>query len=166
MNTDKIYAQAVANEYAPKNTSKVVALKKLDHKAKMPENIFAYSFGVIMSLIFGLGLCLSMKVIGSGSNLMMVLGIIIGIIGISGISINYPIYKKMLENGKKKYAFEIIQLVKEICEKAGVNRSTFYLHYETLGDLLQETTEYIHSQFLRHLRKVLNNLLIVLTMLH
>lgn len=27
--------------------------------------------------------------------------------------------------------------VKEICEKAGVNRSTFYLHYETIGDLLE-----------------------------
>lgn len=38
--------------------------------------------------------------------------------------------------------------VKEICEQAGVNRSTFYLHYETIGDLLQETTEYIHNQFL------------------
>ena len=30
--------------------------------------------------------------------------------------------------------------VKEICEKAGVNRSTFYLHYENTTDLLQETT--------------------------
>lgn len=38
--------------------------------------------------------------------------------------------------------------IKEICEKAGVNRSTFYLHYETIGDLLQETTDYIHNQFL------------------
>lgn len=38
--------------------------------------------------------------------------------------------------------------VKEICEKAGVNRSTFYLHYETLGDLLEETTEYVLSRFL------------------
>lgn len=37
--------------------------------------------------------------------------------------------------------------VKEICEKAGVNRSTFYLHYETIGDLLTESTEYIIRQF-------------------
>ena len=28
--------------------------------------------------------------------------------------------------------------VKEICETAGVNRSTFYLHYETISDLLSE----------------------------
>lgn len=37
--------------------------------------------------------------------------------------------------------------VKEICEKAGVNRSTFYLHYETIGDLLSETIEYVETQY-------------------
>lgn len=38
--------------------------------------------------------------------------------------------------------------VKEICEKAEVNRSTFYLHYETLEDLLSESVEYMKNQFL------------------
>lgn len=37
--------------------------------------------------------------------------------------------------------------VKEICAKAGVNRSTFYLHYETLGDLLNESVERMNRQF-------------------
>ncbi len=41
---------------------------------------------------------------------------------------------------KKEYSFIT---VKEICDKAGVNRSTFYLHYETMDDLLCETIEYI-----------------------
>ncbi len=118
MNTDKIYAEAVANEYAPKDTSKVVALKKLDRKAKSRANIFTYTFGVIMALVLGVGMCLSMKVIGDGSSFMMIFGIIIGVIGIVGISINYPIYKKLLENGKKQYAFEIMQLAKEISEEA------------------------------------------------
>ena len=118
MNTEKFYAEAIANEYAPKDTSKVVALKKLDHKAKTPANIFVYSFGVIMSLVLGAGMCLSMKVIGNGSAVMTVIGIIIGMIGIAGVSVNYPIYRKMLEKGKKKYRFEIMQLAKEISEDA------------------------------------------------
>ena len=42
MNTDKIFAEAIDNEYSPKDTSKVVALRKLDRKAKGPANIFAY----------------------------------------------------------------------------------------------------------------------------
>ena len=62
-------------------------------------------------------MCLSMKVIGSGSTAMMVLGIVIGIIGLLGMSINYPIYKNLLAKGKQKYAFEIMQLAKEISEQ-------------------------------------------------
>lgn len=42
--------------------------------------------------------------------------------------------------------FEYIT-VKEICRRAGVNRSTFYLHYETIGDLLEESLEYIQNAF-------------------
>ena len=37
--------------------------------------------------------------------------------------------------------------VKEICEKAGVNRSTFYLHYETIDDLLSEAAETVSRRF-------------------
>ena len=48
----------------------------------------------------------------------MTVGIIIGIIGIVGVSVNYPIYKTLLESGKKQYAFEIMQLAKEISEEA------------------------------------------------
>ncbi len=117
MDTDKIYAQAIANEYAPKSDSKAVALKKLDRKAKMPANVFAYTFGVIMTLVFGMGMCLSMKVIGDGSMTMTVLGAAVGIVGMLGVGINYSIYKKLLEKGKQKYAFEIIELAKEICDE-------------------------------------------------
>lgn len=118
MNTDKIYAEAIANEYAPKDTSKVIALKKLDRKAKSKANIFAYSFGVVMTLILGLGMCLSMQVIGSGSVLMVGVGILLGVLGFMGIGLNYPIYKKLLLAGKEKYAYEIIQLAREISESA------------------------------------------------
>lgn len=40
--------------------------------------------------------------------------------------------------------------VKEICHQAGVNRSTFYLHYETIADLLDETLEMINQRFLSY----------------
>lgn len=115
MNTDKIYAESIAKEYAPKNSSKIVALRKLDRKAKMPATIFTYTFGIISSLVFGTGMCFAMKVLGSGI-IGMVIGIIVGIIGIIGCGVNYPIYKKMLENGKKKYAYEIVELAREISE--------------------------------------------------
>ena len=46
----------------------------------------------------------------------------------------------------KKKSFEYIT-VKELCEAAGVNRSTFYLHYETISDLLLETANYLIDGF-------------------
>ncbi len=49
----------------------------------------------------------------------------------------------------KKKPFEYIT-VSELCETAGVNRSTFYLHYETIGDLLNETTRYLLDDFLTY----------------
>lgn len=116
MNTDKIYAEQLANEYAPKSTSKVTALRKLDRRAKLPATVFTYFFGIVSSLVAGVGMCLSMKIIGSGTNLSFVLGIVVGIIGFLGMGINYPIYKSLLEKGKQKYAFEIIELAREISE--------------------------------------------------
>ena len=40
--------------------------------------------------------------------------------------------------------------VKEICEKAGVNRSTFYLHYETIADLVNEAMETMNQRFMSY----------------
>lgn len=117
MNTDKIYAEQLANEYAPKDTSKVVALRKLDAKAKLPANIFTYTLGIISALLMGVGMYLSMNVIGSGTTGMFVLGVIIGVIGLIGMGINYPVYKKILVRGKQKYAFEIMELAKEISDE-------------------------------------------------
>lgn len=116
MNTDKIIAESIAKDYAPKESSKLVALKKLDNKAKLPATVFTYSCGIISALVFGAGMCLAMQVIGSGIG-GMILGIVVGLIGLIGCGINYPIYKKMLEKGKKKYAYEIVQLAKEIADK-------------------------------------------------
>ena len=88
MNTDKIYAEHIANEYAPKDTSRVVALRKLDAKAKLPATIFTYTVGIIAALVFGTGMCLTMGQIGSGTTGAFIAGIIIGIIGMAGMGIN------------------------------------------------------------------------------
>ena len=115
MNTDKIYAESIAKEYAPKDNSKIVALRKLDRKAKLPATIFTYTWGIIFALIFGTGMCFAMQVIGSGI-IGIVTGIVVGVIGMIGCGVNYPIYNKMLENGKRKYAYEIVELARQISE--------------------------------------------------
>ena len=116
MNTDKNYAESIAKEYAPKDNSKIVALRKLDAKAKRPAQIFTYTFGTVSALVAGTGMCLAMQVIG-GTLPLMILGIAIGTLGFVGTGINYPIYKKILDSGKRKYAYEIVELAREISEE-------------------------------------------------
>ena len=116
MNTDKIIAESIAKDYAPKESSKLIALKKLDNKAKLPATIFTYSWGIISALVFGTGMCLAMQVIGNGIA-GMAIGIVVGIIGMIGCGVNYPIYKKMLEKGKEKYAYDIVELARQISEQ-------------------------------------------------
>ena len=116
MNTDKIIAESIAKDYAPKESSRIVALKKLDRKAKLPATIFTYTLGIVSTLAFGTGMCLAMEVIGGGLA-GMVLGILLGIVGLIGCGINYPLYKKMLEKGKAKYAYDIVELARQISEQ-------------------------------------------------
>ena len=117
MNTNKIIAEKIAGEYAPKQTSKVEALVKLDKKVKQGPQIFALVFGIISALILGTGMSFAMGVIGNGSPLTMAIGIVIGLIGIAGACVNYPIYKKMLQKGKDKYGSDIIRLAREIADE-------------------------------------------------
>ena len=117
MKTDKIIAEQIASEYAPKQDRKIVALMKLNKKAKQGAEIFAYTFGIVSSLILGTGMSFAMGVIGNKSLITTIIGIIVGLIGIFGVSINYFIYKKILEKGKNKYGSDIIRLAKEIAEE-------------------------------------------------
>lgn len=57
-------------------------------------------------------------------------------------------FLEMLEQTEYAYI-----TVKAICEKAGVNRSTFYLHYENMDDLLSESVEYMNAHFQAHMEQ-------------
>lgn len=116
MNTDKILAESIAKDYAPKSSSKIAALKKLDAKAKLPATIFGYTCGIVSALVFGTGMCLAMQVIGKGIA-GIALGVAVGLVGLVGCGVNYPIYNKLMEKGKAKYAYEIVELARQISEQ-------------------------------------------------
>lgn len=117
-NTEKVYAEQIAAEYSPKTTSKAVALRKLDNKVKKAPKIASITFGTVATLIFGTGMCLAMKVIGAGTAAAMAAGIAIGMAGMALMAVNYPLYKKFLNARKKKYAFEIVELARQITDEA------------------------------------------------
>ena len=120
-NPNAIYAEKIVSEYSEnsKPESKISALKKLDQKVKRPAEIFAYTYGIIGSPVLGTGMSLAMNVIGNFTGQMAV-GIVVGLVGIFMMATNHIFYKKILANGKKKYAFEIVELAKEIVNEENV----------------------------------------------
>lgn len=114
---DTVYAERIAEEYAPKGESKVVRLKKLDEKVKRPARLFSYIFGSISAILAGSGMSMVMTDFGPKGTPGLVIGIILGVIGFALCGINYPIYSKILKIRKQKHAFEIIELAKDITKE-------------------------------------------------
>lgn len=110
MTTEMKTVEQIRASYAEKEMTKFDELKQLDRRVKRPAEIFAYVFGSLSSLVLGTGMCLAMKVIGASLSFAMPLGIGVGILGIALVSVNYPMYKSILKNRKKKYASRIMEL--------------------------------------------------------
>lgn len=108
------YVEKIRESYQEKEHTKLDELKELNGKVNKPVKVFSYVFGIIGSLVLGLGMCIAMKVILPN---LMVIGIIIGLIGIFMVSINYCLYRKILSSRKRKYAEKIMKLSDELLNK-------------------------------------------------
>ncbi len=116
-NTDKIYAERIAEEYAPKKEREALQLKRLDGKVKRPAKIFAYCFGSIGALVTGAGMSMVLTDFGLQGKDGLAIGVALGVLGLILCGINHPIYAKILKERKRKYAFEVVELAKEISEE-------------------------------------------------
>ncbi|MBQ9985290.1 MAG: dihydropteridine reductase [Oscillospiraceae bacterium] len=120
-NDTAFLAQKIRAQYTDAEKGALTELRKLDAKVKRPANIFAYAFGTIGALTLGTGMSFAIDAIAAGTYFgitigenMMLPGIIIGLIGILIVSVNFPVYKKLLSSRKKKYASEILRLSENI----------------------------------------------------
>ena len=105
--------QEIRNKYIPREESKFEELKRLDDMVQNSGTLESLCFGIGGALIFGLGLCLAMQVIGSGL-VMMIIGVLIGIVGMAGMLVAYPVYRKVFSATKEKYAPRILELTAEL----------------------------------------------------
>ena len=115
-NDQEFLVQKIRTQYTEKEHTALDELKELDKKVKRPANVFAYMFGTISAMIMGSGMSLVMTDIAEkvGIQNPMLCGIVIGIVGMFMASINYPIYKSILDSRRKKYADKIIALSDKI----------------------------------------------------
>ena len=97
---------------------KMDRLRRLDASVTNTAQAIALVFGVIGTLILGFGMSLCMtdlgEILGSYSDMAMVIGIIVGMIGGILASLAYPIYNAIVKAKRKKLAPEIIRLTDEL----------------------------------------------------
>lgn len=100
----------IRKKYLPKEETKMEELIRLDRRVQSSGMVESLSAGIGGALIFGLGMCLSMKVIGN----VMWLGVLLGFIGIVGMITAYPVYRRTFEKAKAQYAPRILELTAEL----------------------------------------------------
>lgn len=115
-NEQEYLVQKIRTQYTEQEHTELDALKQLDKRVKAPAKAFAYIFGSLGAIIMGGGMSLIMTDIGDVLGLAepMVPGVIIGIVGLLMAVVDYPIYKKLLDGRRKKYAGQIIALSDKI----------------------------------------------------
>ena len=81
-------------------------LRRLDESASRPGTIAALAVGILSTLILGVGMCCAMV----WTDTMFLPGILIGIVGIAGLILSYPLYTIITKKQRKKLAPEIMRL--------------------------------------------------------
>ena len=115
-NDQEFLVQKIRTQYTEKQHTELDELKALDAKVKKPANVFAYTYGSVSAIVMGAGMSLVMTQIGAiiGLASAMVPGIAVGVVGMGMALSTYPIYKKILNDRKKKYAPEILKLSEKL----------------------------------------------------
>lgn len=115
-NDQEYLVQKIRTQYTEKEHTQLDALRELDAKVKRPANVFAYVFGSVSAIVMGSGMSLVMTEIGSmlGMRNNMVPGIVIGVAGMTMALVNYPLYKRILNSRRSKFAPQIMELSEKL----------------------------------------------------
>ena len=107
---DAIKRKYLPQEEKAKELSKLDELKKLDKKVEMTATLWSIVVGVIGTLIFGTGMSLIMAF----ETAMYTAGILSGILGIAGMALALPVYRRVLKKQREKAAPRILELTEEL----------------------------------------------------
>lgn len=108
---------SIRRQYSPKEQkeTKLERLRRLDSLVKNTAVIWSLVFGVIGTLIFGLGLTMILE-----WNV-FIWGIIFMVVGSAPIAIAYPLYSFLLNKYKNRYGAEILRLSEELLNENETN---------------------------------------------
>lgn len=99
--------------------NKLEQLRRLDYGVTKKATIISLSVGILSVLVMGSGMSLVMTDLGekigiAGTSL---IGVLIGIVGMIGVILAYPLYRRIIEKERKKIAPQILKLTDELSQK-------------------------------------------------
>ena len=104
----------IREKYMPRPESKMEQLRRLDESATKKGLACSLTLGVISSLILGIGMCCTML----WGNALFIPGVIVGLVGIAGIALAYPLNHHLTKKERQRLAPEILKLTSELLNGA------------------------------------------------
>lgn len=100
----------IREKYLPKEESKMDQLRRLDESSTKKGLACSLTMGTISSLILGVGMCCTMV----WSDILFIPGVIIGLVGIAGVALAYPLNNYLNKKERERLAPEILKLTTEL----------------------------------------------------
>ena len=111
--------EEIRTKYLPKTENKLDKIRKLDESATRKATIQSIVVGLISSLIFGFGLCCVLV----WKDSQFIQGLIIGIVGLCGMLLAFPLYSHILKVQRNKISEKIISLSDELIDEMSIKNS-------------------------------------------
>lgn len=100
----------IRKKYLPPEEDKMEELRRLDKSVTTKGTIVAVIVGVISALILGFG----MSCVMVWGNELFIVGVVVGIVGLVGIGLAYPLYSRITKREKERLAPQILSLTEEL----------------------------------------------------
>ncbi|MBQ7936650.1 MAG: hypothetical protein IJ333_09955 [Clostridia bacterium] len=98
----------IRDKYIPREEDPMERLRRLDASVTEKGSVAALVVGILSALVLGVGMCCCLVWD------LFLWGIIIGAVGIVGVSLAYPLHQYVVQKERQKIAPEILRLTDEL----------------------------------------------------
>lgn len=104
--------ESIRKKYLPKEEDKMEQLRRLDESVGKKGMAISLMVGIAGSLVMGLGMCCCMV----WGGVWFIPGVLIGLAGIAGVALAYPVYMRVTQKERERIAPEILRLTDELMQ--------------------------------------------------
>lgn len=102
--------EAIRRKYLPPREDKLELLRRLDRAATRRATMLAVTVGLAASLVMGTGMSMCLV----WTDRLLVPGIAVGLAGLVGVALAFPLYRHALKKEQAKIAPQVLRLADEL----------------------------------------------------